>query len=399
MGLVASQQGDVVVIGSRHCASTLRVQQFLTRNNFPYVGIDLDSDPTVQSLLDRFHVSVEDIPVVLCRGEKVLKHPTNEQIAACLGMNPQLDDTIVHDVVVVGAGPAGLASAVYGASEGLDVLVLESTAPGGQAGSSSKIENYLGFPTGISGQALAGRALVQSQKFGASVNVAVHAVALRCTRRPYSIELSDGRVVQSRTVVIASGAQYRKLDIENLARFEGLGIYYAATHLEAKFCGGEEVAIVGGGNSAGQANITLHAHTEITAFAGADRLERVTWRNKLNDRADSRDIGHVFLMTGAVPNTGWLQGCVALDEKGFIRSATEFHEDELAALNWPLARQPYHLETTLPGIFAVGDVRSGSVKRIASAVGEGSVCIQFAHRALHESSALPQAATAAVAAA
>jgi thioredoxin reductase (NADPH) len=428
MGLIASQQGDVILIGSRHSASTLRLQQFLTRNNFPYASIDLDSDAGAQALLDRFHVDVDDIPVVLCRGERVLKNPGNEALAACLGMNPQMDDAVIHDVVVVGAGPAGLAAAVYGASEGLDVVVIEATAPGGQAGSSSKIENYLGFPTGISGQALAGRALVQSQKFGASVTVAVNVVGLHCARRPYALELSDGRLIHTRTIVVASGAQFRKLDIENLARFEGTGIYYAATHVEAKLCGGEDVVIVGGGNSAGQAavflagscrhvhilvraagladsmsrylirrieespNITLHAHTEITAFEGNERLERVVWSNKSRGRETRREIGHVFLMTGAVPNTRWLQGCVALDDKEFVRAASELQPEELAAAQWPLSRQPYHLETTLPGIFAVGDVRSGSVKRIASAVGEGSVCIQFAHRVLHECTASPQAA-------
>jgi len=420
MGLVASQQGDVVLIGSRHSANTLRLQQFLTRNNFPYANIDLDADDSVQSLLDRFHVSVDEIPVVLCRGKQVMKNPTIEELAACLGMNPQMDETAVHDVIIVGAGPAGLAAAVYAASEGLDVLVVESTAPGGQAGSSSKIENYLGFPTGISGMALAGRALVQSQKFGANVSVAVEAVRLHCDRRPYAVELSDGRVVTGSCVVIASGAQYRKLDLESLERFEGAGVYYAATHLEARLCRDEEIIIVGGGNSAGQAavflagscrhvhilvrsngladsmsrylirrieetpNITLHSRTQVTALEGGEQLERVSWRSEAGD-VETHAIAHIFMMTGAVPNTGWLKDCgVALDAKQFVRTAADLNEADLKAAEWPLARQPYLMETSLPGVFAVGDVRSDSVKRIASGVGEGSISIQFVHRALRD---------------
>jgi len=420
MGLVASQQRDVVLIGSRHSANTLRLQQFLTRNNFPYANIDLDTDPSVQALLDRFHVSVDEIPVVLCRGEQVMKNPTIEALAACLGMNPQMDAAAIHDLVIVGAGPAGLAAAVYAASEGLDVLVVEATAPGGQAGSSSKIENYLGFPTGISGMALAGRALVQSQKFGANVSVAASAVRLRCDGHPYVVELSDGRAVRGSCVVIASGAQYRKLDLASLERFEGAGVYYAATHLEARLCRDEEIVIVGGGNSAGQAavflsgsckhvhilvrsaglaesmsrylirrieespNITLHTRTQVTALDGAEELERVSWRTKPGDKIEAHDIAHVFMMTGAVPNTGWLQGCVALDAKQFVRTASDLRPEDLQAARWPLVRQPYLMETSLPGVFAVGDVRSDSVKRIASGVGEGSISIQFVHRALRE---------------
>jgi thioredoxin reductase (NADPH) len=324
----------------------------------------------------------------------------------------------VHDLVVVGAGPAGLAAAVYAASEGLDVLVIETVAPGGQAGTSSKIENYLGFPTGISGQALAGRALVQAQKFGATINVACSAVRLRCERRPYTVELSDGRAVKASSIVIASGAQYRVLPLENLSRFVGNGVYYAATHMESKLCQGEEIVIVGGGNSAGQAavflagscrhvhilvrsggladsmsrylirrieetpSITLHPHTQLTALEGSDRLERITWRSAQKPQDERRDIAHVFLMTGAQPNTQWLDGCLLLDEKGFVRTGADFSVGELAGAGWSLARSPYLSETSIPGVFAVGDVRAGSVKRVASAVGEGSICIQFVHRAL-----------------
>jgi thioredoxin reductase (NADPH) len=298
-------------------------------------------------------------------------------------------------------------------------------APGGQAGSSSKIENYLGFPTGISGQALAGRAFVQAQKFGAVINVACSAVRLRCDSRPYVVELSDGRAVRTGAVVIASGVQYRELPLENLSRFVGNGVYYAATHMESKLCQGEEIVIVGGGNSAGQAAvflasscrhvhmlvrssgladtmsrylirrieespvITLHVHSQLTALEGSDRLERIAWRSASSSTPERRDIGHVFLMTGALPNTKWLDGCVSLDENGFVRTAADLSSGDLAAAAWPLTRAPYLSETSIPGVFAVGDVRAGSVKRVASAVGDGSICIQFVHRALRDVAGLP----------
>lgn len=419
MGIVSTGNSELMLLGSSHSADTLRLREFLTRNAHPYVSMDIDSDPGVQAMLERFHVGVEDIPIVICRGERVMKNPTSSELAECLGINPQLDDRAVHDLIVVGAGPAGLAAAVYGASEGLDVLVLEASAPGGQAGSSSRIENYLGFPTGISGQALAGRALVQSQKFGATVGIAQLATRLHCDRRPYEVELADGRSMRGHVVIIASGAQYRGLPLENLARFSGVGVYYAATHLEAKLCQGEEIVVVGGGNSAGQAavflagscrhvhmmvraqglaesmsrylirrieespNITLHTRTELTSLDGSDRLQSVSWC-AADASVQQHSIGHVFLMTGAVPNTRWLQDCVALDHKGFVRTGSDLHAEDLASARWPLQRAPYLQETTLPGIFAVGDVRSGSVKRIASAVGEGSICVQFVHRVLQE---------------
>ena len=420
MGIVSTGNSEVMLLGSSHSANTLRLREFLTRNSYPYVSVDIDSDPGVQALLERFHVAIEDIPIVICRGERVFKNPSNHELAECLGMNLQLDADVVHDLMVIGAGPAGLAAAVYGASEGLDVLVLEASTPGGQAGSSSRIENYLGFPTGISGQALAGRALVQSQKFGANVSIANEAVRLRCDRRPYEVELSDGRSLRANTVIIASGAQYRRLPLENLERFSGVGVYYAATHLEAKLCQGEEIVVVGGGNSAGQAavflagscrhvhvmvradglaasmsrylirrieespHITLHTRTELTALDGKDRLESVSWRHKPDAQVQTRAIEHVFLMTGAMPNTKWLQDCVALDDKGFVRTGPDLHAEDLTAARWPLQRAPHLQETSLPGVFAVGDARSGSIKRIASAVGEGSICVQFVHRALQE---------------
>src|SRR6476661_3240731 len=255
--LIAQGLGDVVVVGSNHCSGTLRVKEFLTRNSQPFYYIDLDRDADVQGLLDQFHVTAADVPVVICRSDVVLRNPTIQQIADCLGFNKPIDQTQIRDVVIVGAGPAGLAAAVYGASEGLDVLVLETNAPGGQAGSSSKIENYLGFPTGISGQDLAGRAYTQAQKFGAQMLIAKDAQHLTCDRKPYAIEMGDNQRVSARAIVIATGAQYRKLPFENLSQFEGVGLYYGATHLEAQLCGGEEVIVVGGGNSGGQAAVFL----------------------------------------------------------------------------------------------------------------------------------------------
>jgi thioredoxin reductase (NADPH) len=421
MGLIAADQaGDVILVGSMHSSATLRLVQFLTRNTYPFVMRDVDTDKDAKAFLEGFDLSAGDLPVVLCRGHVVLKNPSNSEVAACLGMNPQLDPSKIRDVVVIGAGPSGLAAAVYAASEGLDVLVIETVAPGGQAGSSSKIENYLGFPTGISGLALAGRALVQAQKFGAEVAIATSAVRLSCDCKPFLVELSDGHTVRSRTVIIASGAEYRKLAIENLTEYLGVGVYYAATAVEQKLCGDDEVVVVGGGNSAGQAavflasngrrvqllvrsdglsesmsrylirrieetpNITLHVRTEITALEGKGRLERVTWRTGPNGKPQTHAIGHLFLMTGAIPNTGWLQGCVALDDKGFVRTGPDLHVENGAPDGWPLLRPPLHLETTIPGIFAVGDVRCGSAKRVAAAVGEGSVCVQLIHRLLSE---------------
>jgi thioredoxin reductase (NADPH) len=277
--LIASGIGDVVLIGSVHSRGTLRLREFLTRNGHPYTYIDLERDSDVQEMLDRFHVTVRDVPVVICRGDVVLRNPTNQQVAACLGFNETIDATHVRDLVVVGAGPSGLAAAVYGASEGLDVLVLESNAPGGQAGASSKIENYLGFPTGISGQDLAGRAYLQAQKFGAQVMIAKEAVELTCDRQPYRVKVDGGEAIPARAIVIATGAEYRKLPIDNIAAFEGAGIYYGATFVEAQLCGGEEVVVVGGGNSAGQAAVFLagtakHVHVLVRSAGLTDTMSR-----------------------------------------------------------------------------------------------------------------------------
>ena len=418
--LIAGDMGDVVVIGSMHNSGTLRVREFLTRNGHPFQYLDLDRDRDAQDMLDHFQVDVTDIPVLICRSKAVLRNPTNGQVADCLGFNEEIDQTRVCDLVVVGAGPAGLAAAVYGASEGLDVLVLESNVPGGQAGSSSRIENYLGFPTGISGLDLTGRAYAQALKFGAHVMVAKGATRLGCDTQRYTVDIDGGPRIRARAIIIATGAEYRKPSIENLSAFEGSGVYYGATPMERSLCEGEEVAIVGGGNSAGQAAvflaatvrrvhvlvrgsglaetmsrylirrieenpaIVLHAHTQIVGLAGNGKLERIRWRNDQTGELESRDIGHLFMMTGAVPNTGWLEGCIALDEKGFVKTGPDLSAEELARRSWPLARSPFLLETSRPGIFAVGDVRAGNVKRVASAVGEGSIAVALVHQVLRQ---------------
>jgi thioredoxin reductase (NADPH) len=356
---------------------------------------------------------------LICRGQVVLRNPSNQEIADCLGFNESVDQTKVRDLVVIGAGPSGLAAAVYGASEGLDVLLLETSSPGGQAGSSSRIENYLGFPTGIPGQELAGRAYVQAQKFGAHMLIA-KATQLLCDRKPYVIEVENGARIPAHTIVIATGAEYRRPPCKNLSRFEGAGVYYGATFMEAQLCGGEEVIVVGGGNSAGQAavflaqttkrvhmlvrsaglaesmsrylirrieespNISLRTHTEIVGVEGDNHLESVRWKNNQLGQTEEHKIRHVFVMTGANPNTSWLDGCIALDSKGFIKTGSDLSQENLSAARWSLARQPYLLETSLPGVFAVGDVRGGSIKRVASAVGEGSTAISIIHKVLQE---------------
>jgi thioredoxin reductase (NADPH) len=412
--------GDVVLIGSTHSAATLRMREFLTRNGHPFTYVDLDRDTDTQVLLDRFHVAVGDIPVLICCGDAVLRNPSNQQVADALGFNASIDQSQIRDVVIIGAGPAGLAAAVYGASEGLDVLVIESHAPGGQAGSSSLIENYFGFPAGIAGHDLAGRAYAQAQKFGAKIAIARGATRLACDRAPYAVQTDEGSPVPARAVIIATGAEYRKLALENLAQFEGVGVYYLATPMEAPLCAGEEVIVVGGGNSAGQAavflasgaarvnmfvrgtgladtmsrylihrieenpSIVVRSQMEIVGLEGDDHLERVRWKDKRDGSVQTSDIRHVFVMTGAVPNTAWLQRCVVMDDKGFVKTGPDLSDDDLASAAWPLSRRPHLLETSLPGVFAVGDVRSGNVKRVASAVGEGSIAIAFVHQVLHQ---------------
>ena len=417
--LTRGGKGDAALIGSSYSAETLRVREFLTRNGYPHEYVDVERDPGAQQLLDRFNVAPADLPVLICRGRSVLRSPTNRQIAECLGLNEGIDESQVRDVLIIGAGPAGLAAAVYAASEGLKALVVETKAPGGQAASSSKIENYLGFPTGVSGAELAGSAFSQAQKFGAELIVARSVKRLSCDLKPYALELEDGSRLLARTIIIATGAEYRKPELENLAAYEGRGIFYGATFIESQICGTNEVAVVGGGNSAGQAavylsqtarhvhmlvrselkdtmsrylirrienspNITLHLQTEIVALEGTECLERIRWRNKQTGEEETHDIRYLFLMTGASPNTSWLRGCLALDEKGFILTGAELDSETLARARWPLKRPPHLLETSLPGVFAVGDVRAGNVKRVASAVGEGSISVHLVHKALQE---------------
>lgn len=415
IGLIQHAQGAVVLVGERRSADTLRLRRFLRRNGYPVRALE-PGEPDAAALLAANGLSADAIPVVVCSPSQVLKNPSNQELGLCLGISEALPPEVTFDLAVVGAGPAGLASAVYAASEGLSTVVLEAEAPGGQAGTSSKIENYLGFPTGISGQALAGRAQIQAQKFGARIAVPRRALRLECDHRPYALVLDDGTSVRARAVVVATGARYRKLDLPDLERFEGSGIHYAATAVEAGLCENEEIAVVGGGNSAGQAaiflarhaahvhilvrgpglaasmsdylvgrieasdRITLHTETEITALLGQRHLEQVRWRDRRTGAEETRPISNVFCMLGAIPNTEWLQGCVKLDEKGFVRSGEAF--DPAAPPD--TSRNPFALETSRPGVFAVGDVRAGSIKRVASAVGEGSIAVPYIHQILAE---------------
>lgn len=418
--LLAKGHANGVLVGSHNSVGTLRIREFLTRNGYPYSFLDLERDKEVQSAMDAFDLTLEDIPVLILHGKEVLRNPSDAEIAACLGLNASVNPDEIRDVAIVGAGPAGLSAAVYAASEGLSAIVLETKAPGGQAGSSSKIENYLGFPTGISGLELAARAYTQTQKFGAELLIARSAVQLSCAGQPYELRTSDDTSIRCAAVVIATGAQYRKLPLPNLEAYEGVGIYYGATSIEAQSCGGEEVIVVGGGNSAGQAavflsqtarhvhilirrgdlsdtmsryliqrieqspKITLHSYTEIVELHGDGHLESVVLRDTRRGSRELRNIRHVYLMTGATPNTEWLRGCVVLDDRGFVKTGADLTSDQLNRANWPLQRRPHLLETSLPGVFAVGDVRSGSVKRVASGVGEGALSVHFLHLALAE---------------
>jgi thioredoxin reductase (NADPH) len=405
VGLMRYSQGGVVLIGSSHSADTLRIQRFLSRNGYPHRMLDTDQDPDAGGMITHLKLTPGQLPVVVLPDKANLHNPSTPQLADALGLTESFDVNRVYDLTVVGAGPAGLAAAVYGASEGLDTLVIESLAPGGQAATSSKIENYLGFPTGISGQALAGRAQVQAQKFGARLAISRKAASIDCDRSPFCIELEGGQRLSTRSIVIATGARYRKLDLPNYDKFEGQGIHYAATWIEGNLCSNEEVIVVGGGNSAGQAavylsgqashvhmmvrseglaatmsdyliqrieaspKITLHTFTEITALEGDRMLEQVSWTNRNTGESETRAIGNVFVMIGAVPNTDWLEGCVPLDRGGFVVTGRD--GDGMALPS------PYATEKT--GIFAVGDVRSGSTKRVASGVGEGSVVVSAVH--------------------
>jgi thioredoxin reductase (NADPH) len=409
VGLIRHGQGGVELVGPGHDGDTLRLQRFLTRNGYPHHLLDTERDPDTGGFLDCFELKAEQLPVVILPGRQVLRNPSNAALADALGLTEALDPHQVHDVAVIGAGPAGLAAAVYAASEGLSTIVIEQVAPGGQAGTSSKIENYLGFPTGISGQALAGRAQAQAQKFGARLAIAREAAGLDCREQPYRVAVAGGETVTARAVVIATGARYRKLHLPNYEKYEGQGIHYAATAIEAQLCTGEEVVVVGGGNSAGQAavflsrsvshvhvvvrgaglaatmsdylvlriesspQITVHPFTEVTELDGDAYLRRVALTSRRTGESRVYPVSNLFLMIGAEPNTEWLDGCLTLDSKGFVETG---RDGDGQALSSPFA-------TTKAGIFAVGDVRAGSVKRVASGVGEGSVVVQAIHQFLN----------------
>ncbi len=414
VGFMRHQQGGVFVIGPGHGGDTLRLQRFLSRNSYPFRLLDTDVEADVQTLafLDMGALKPERLPLVFAPGKSTLFNPSNAELADHLGLTEAWDPARVYDLAVLGAGPAGLAAAVYGASEGLDTLVIEGMAPGGQAGTSSKIENYLGFPTGISGAALAGRAQVQAQKFGARLAIARAVTAIDCDNHPYYLTLEDGTRIATRAIVVATGARYRKLDVPNYERYEGQGIHYAATPMEQKLCGADEVIVVGGGNSAGQAavflsrtvghvhiliraaglaatmsdylvqridlspKITLHPRTEITALAGEPLLREVTWTNR--DTLAQRNPLHrqrvlCFVMIGAAPNTEFLAGCLELDRAGFIQTGFSAAGERLPS--------PY--ATTLPGVLAGGAVRSGSQARSLQRRRRKPVGIGAVHQFLH----------------
>ena len=408
IALVRHSLGGVLVVGRANDGEALRIRSFLGRNGYPHRVLDPETNPDARALVQRLAVTADQLPVVIDVDCRVLSNPSNTALADALGMTESISPDRVFDVAVVGAGPAGLAAAVYAASEGLHTIVIEGTAPGGQAGTSSKIENYLGFPTGISGEALAGRAQVQAIKFGAKVAISRNAVRLDCQGSPYRLELEGGESVAAKAVVVATGVRYRRLDVPNYARFEGRGIHYAATAMEAALCKDQEVVVVGAGNSAGQAavflarhaahvhilsrsgglgasmssylvdriaaspRITVHPFCEITAVDGDRALREVTWTDRRTGAAEKHAIANLFAMIGAEPRTDWLGGCLALDDRGFVLTGQDRDGRPL--------RSPF--ATALPGVFAVGDVRSGSVKRVASAVGEGSVVVQSIHELL-----------------
>ncbi len=409
VGLLESGVGGPVIVGRAGSGDVLRLAGFLSRNGHPHHELDPDTDASARTLIEGFHADAEHLPIVLCPNGSLLRNPSEVELARCLGLVRTLDPNEIHDVAIVGAGPAGLAAAVYGASEGLSLIVLDGRAFGGQAGASARIENYLGFPTGISGMALMARAYNQAQKFGAEMAIPDEVVGLdekegRDAAR-FELRLANGERIRARAVVIASGARYRRLDVENLASFEGAGVHYWASPLEAKLCAGQEVALVGAGNSAGQAavylasavakvwllarggsleasmsrylvdrigglpNVEVLLQTQVSALEG-DRgvLEAIRWRHVPSGKETRRAIRHLFLFIGADPNTSWLSGSgVALDAKGFVRTGADVAEGRQA------------LETSREGVFAIGDVRAGSTKRVAAAVGEGAQVIATVH--------------------
>jgi thioredoxin reductase (NADPH) len=399
------------LIGSRFSEDTRRLRVFLARNRLPHGFIDLEEDTGADALLRELGVGPSETPIVL-RGHEMLRNPSNADLARALGMGAAERTEAVHDLLVVGAGPAGLAAAVYGASEGLETALIDAVAAGGQAGTSTRIENYLGFPTGISGMELAERAIVQAEKFGARLLVPVEATGFRRHDDHYRVRLSDGGTIEARTAVIATGARYRQLDIARMDELTGLGVYYAATAMEASMCGGSHVAIVGGGNSAGQAAVFLsrsvrkvtvmirggdlgrtmsrylidqldrndrvevRTHTEVRELLGDRSVEDIVVEDNRDGSLTNLEATALFVFIGADPRTGWLEDEVLLDAKGFILTGTQVEEQV------PEGTRPLLLESSQPGVFAVGDVRSGSVKRVASAVGEGSMAVRLVHQHL-----------------
>ncbi|MEM8969409.1 MAG: FAD-dependent oxidoreductase [Bacteroidota bacterium] len=398
------------IVGSRFSSDTQRLRAFAARNQLPHQWIDVEQDTQAEVLLTTFHVAPQDTPIVIWQGKEILRNPTDSDLTRRLGLNRTITSGEMVDLIVVGAGPGGLAASVYGASEGLATLTLEAVSIGGQAGTSSKIENYLGFPAGLSGAELANRAVAQAQKFGARIVVSQAATQLRKEAGHYIIQLADGEEVAAQNIIIATGARYRKLPIANLPKYEGQGVYYAATQTEAQLCYNEPIMVVGGGNSAGQAaiflashaqkvyivirreslvssmsrylidriertdNITVLSHTEVVGLDGERFLEEVIIQNNQAKEQKQLPIKALFTFIGAEPRTQWLQDVIALDDQGFILTGSALKQ----AGSWHITtRDPFLLETSLPGVFAVGDVRSKSVKRVASAVGEGSIAVKF----------------------
>ena len=418
VGLIEEGGVGSVLVGTPGTPELVRLEGFLGRNGYPYTVLDASDDAEGRAIVERSGVLPEELPLMVCPNGTVLKRPTDAEAGIILGITPALDPNTIFDVAVVGAGPAGLAAAVYGASEGLSVLVLDQRAFGGQAGASARIENYLGFPTGISGMALAGRAFNQALKFGAEIAIPLEVARLDCGTpdqkggEPMRLELTNSSAVRARTVVVATGARYRRPPIPNLSTFEGRGISYWASPVEAKLCEGEEVALVGGGNSAGQAvvflapkvrrlhlvvrgsgleasmsrylidriaalpNVELHTGTEVVALEGDEvtGLTAAVFRERATGATHTCPLRHLFLFIGADPNTSWLNRCVTLDNKGFV--VTGATSTGGASNNHPPVLP---LETSRPGVFAIGDVRAGSTKRVASAVGEGAAVVAQIH--------------------
>jgi thioredoxin reductase (NADPH) len=416
----------VRVVGSRFSRDSRRLREFLARNRTPYQWMDLEDDQDADALLLALGIEAAETPVVI-GGRGVLRNPSNGQLAAMLGLGSRGATPAMCDLVIVGGGPGGLAAAVYGASEGLDTQAIDAVAFGGQASTSARIENYLGFPTGISGSELAERAGLQARRFGARLVVPAEAVGLTQDDGHYAIELADGSSVNGRTVIVATGAQYRRLDLPELERYEGAGVYYAATQSEAQLCTADPVLVVGGGNSAGQAALFLSQHaaschllirggdlgksmsrylvdeidrceqvqvlnyTEVDSLRGDDALQAVVVSDTITGQRRALDARALFVFIGASPHTDWLRGHVAMDEHGFVLTGRDLHDEHRIAFG---DDQPYFLETSQPGIFAVGDVHSGSIKRVASAVGEGSMAVRLVHQRLADGSASPMLAGA-----